>query len=414
MSMSEQVVQRLLLCKHLLGKFQSHPVARPDRFFVAEQIIVAHNAAELALSAISEDRGKSPSNDKSYLMDYFGALKQLHPESDVSGRDYFRQLNTVRNNIKHQGLLPDPTDWARVSEKVSNYIAEWCRCYLDVSWSDLDQSALLMSNEVRMECRAAIEQMERLNYKNSLEHVALALFRLFRSTPALRPLSIGGAGSDEALRLTGFGVHATEYLAFQSFLPTVEADPNGNPLISWEQDGNGHPGNWREQECQFCLNTFLDVATKVQHAAWVPWAVPLFLLYDYRVSSLADNVEVWRPIKEGELETYYPNPPQTKTVHILKKNESLTVSGVVLHSPVLMYGLGAEEPTGNVEFETLEFGPDSGSVFVKVGDVKITCIPRDTAFVKESYPELAEIDWDPKKPYVAKLVPLADEPPGEE
>jgi hypothetical protein len=50
---SEEVLFRLLLAKSLLDRTRAHPVAEPDSFFVAQQLLTAHDAAELVIAAIA-------------------------------------------------------------------------------------------------------------------------------------------------------------------------------------------------------------------------------------------------------------------------------------------------------------------------------------------------------------------------
>jgi len=61
----------------------------------------------------------------------------------------------------------------------------------------------------------------------------------------------------------------------------------------WNQDNYGHLGNWHEEAAQFCLNTALDIAVKLQTAAWIPGPVPFHALYVYKVEATKDDVQIW-------------------------------------------------------------------------------------------------------------------------
>ena len=56
MELRKEVVERLLLTKSLLAKMRFHSTAAPDSKFLASQIMTAHDAAELVLAAISDQR----------------------------------------------------------------------------------------------------------------------------------------------------------------------------------------------------------------------------------------------------------------------------------------------------------------------------------------------------------------------
>jgi hypothetical protein len=105
------VLERLLLSKSFLDRIRFQPVAVYDRHTLAANIVAAHDSSEFAVAAICDQLGCLPPKRPAYLMDYLGSLKSSqHPTKDVPARAYFRDLNDVRNLLKHpkhQGLYPD-------------------------------------------------------------------------------------------------------------------------------------------------------------------------------------------------------------------------------------------------------------------------------------------------------------------
>jgi hypothetical protein len=84
--------------------------------------------------------------------------KGFLPENGCSHRlpelEYFRNLNTTRVSLKHQGLFPDARQWARVGRSAFSYFNKWWRDYLDISLRELDESALLLNADLRPQrCR---------------------------------------------------------------------------------------------------------------------------------------------------------------------------------------------------------------------------------------------------------------------
>ena len=51
---SDEVIFRLLLAKSLLDRTRMLPVSDGDDFFVAQQVLTAHDAADLAIAAVTE------------------------------------------------------------------------------------------------------------------------------------------------------------------------------------------------------------------------------------------------------------------------------------------------------------------------------------------------------------------------
>lgn len=395
MALKKEVVERLLLAKSLLAKVRFSSTADPDSKFLASQILTAHDAAELALAAICDERGVLPSKDKHYLMDYFEPLRSLHPQKEVFAKDYFRQLNRVRINIKHDGIFPDPRQWARVGESTWSYVSKWCADYLGIPLQDLDEATLLSSHEAKELYYQAQTAISKEDYKGALELLAKALFTVFRENDALRGLKVGQAKPEDAIRLSGFGVHGNDFLALQEFLPECDESSDTQLVIKWRQKRFGHPGNWRRNSANFCANTFLDVALKIQNASWIPGAIEYGALYEQQVTALKDGVEIWTHKTDPDA-TLLQRMSGTKThrevVRTLTKGESLRARVTASKpSPTLIPSEASETPKTYVlswdEQEEFIFG------YVLAQEVKVTSVPRDSEAVRKYFPWLTETDW---------------------
>ena len=257
MDLKAEVLDRLLLSKFLLGKVGYQPVATNDRYTLAGNIITSHDAAELAIAAICDALACLPrkGGGNIYLMDYFDSFRDAR-HADIPGREYFRNLNTARNGLKHQGLFPDIKQWARVGETVFHRVAPWCQDYLDQSFTKLDESALIIDADVKRlynEARASAEQED---YKTALEKLSLALSKVFDDNEALRGFQAGDSNAEDAIRVLGFGIHGNDFLALQQFLPRVPRWGAHANIPQWKQSGFGHPGNWHAGSVQFCFRNF--------------------------------------------------------------------------------------------------------------------------------------------------------------
>jgi hypothetical protein len=166
MSLSQDVVDRLLVAKGLLAKIRFTPVAHPDRISLSQSILAAHDAAELASAAVARHLNCLPALQKTYLMDILSAIQKV-PGAVIAGRDYFSQLNSVRNSLKHQGIFPDPQQWYRVGERTYDYVSEWCQRNLGLSLDELDESALIANQEVKEFYAKAIEAFQRSSIKKA-------------------------------------------------------------------------------------------------------------------------------------------------------------------------------------------------------------------------------------------------------
>lgn len=405
MLLKPEVLDRLLLSKSFLERMRFQPAAVHDRHSLASNIISAHDAAELAIAAICDQLGCLPQKGNSYLMEYFAPLKEkLQLTGDVHAKEYFRNLNDTRNKLKHQGLYPDGRQWARVGELVFQHIGKWCWDFLTESFAELDESALISDPAVKSLYDDAQKRASQGDYKGCLERLAIALNNVFVDNSALRGFEAGKARPEDAICLSGFGVHGNDFLALQQFLPYVPT--SGSSLeLKWKQSEYGHAGNWNEANVEFCLRTFVDVAIKLQGAEWVPGPLRRDALYEQQIEAIEDNVEIWHfeskaPRGTG-LAAIFPAPPKQedlvkKVVVTLKRGDKIKaiVSLATKEPESGLYGALAGRQKDPELLEVIIVRVGFGTCLAS--QVKVTCVPRQDDVIKQYFPWLPEFEWEPE------------------
>lgn len=391
------------------GQCNFQPVAVHDRHTLAANIIAAHDAAELAIAAIADELGGTPANaGKTYLMDYFDPIEKISGVG-VHGREYLRQLNGVRSLLKHQGLYPDAKQWARVAESVYQHVTKWCLDYLKLPLAELDESVLLVDAGVKSLYDEAKECTAKRDYKAALERIAIALSVVFKNNAALRGLTAGQPSSDDAIRLSGFGVHANDFPALQQFLPHVDTYGRKAGVPKWKQSEFGHPGNWTDHTASFCLGTFVDVAIKIQGARWIPGAYSRVQLYDQQIEALKDDVEIWTEVRknaQGQIlsgfDAFLGGTTHRQVLRTLRRGETLrafvSVATESTGDSMKDALMGGGEKTGKT-LSVMTFSTDPkltlwGRVFAV--DVRVRCVPKDDDFIKEHFAWLPTIDCEPE------------------
>ncbi|MGD0020886.1 MAG: hypothetical protein ABSC54_01145 [Smithellaceae bacterium] len=383
--LNQNVIDRLLIAKDLLKEIRFTPIANPNRQTIARNILTSHDAAELAIAGIASHLGVTPKEKEQYLMKYFPEIAKKHNDEDVPGRSYISQLNDARVGIKHKGLFPDPKQWIRVGENTYKCISDWRKKYLSISFDDLDESDMLSDPKVKKYYDIAKEAFDRDDFKSVLKNLALALYLLFISNKALRSLIVGTPRAEDALKLSAFGVHANEFLVLQEFLPYISNF--GMEEVSWVQEKYGHPANWRKDAVEFCLNTFVSIALRIQDAEWIPGTIDFDLVYEHKITALVDDVEIVSEVSDGLF-------GQTKrnVVRSLKKGES--IRGKIDDKDNLVNKLMALK-SGQTYKHVYKFTNYTEEIFgeIEADKIHVTCVPKKDDWVHNYFPDLPELEY---------------------
>jgi len=274
-NLPENTLRRLLASKGLLRESNLILTPNSEPVEVAKAVLTAHDASELALAAIADYLGVMPVDKHVYLMQIASAVNSKDSARPLPGLDYLRSLNEARVSFKHRGNPPSSQVWHRVTEKVYDYIDQWCRMYLQRSFENVQLEQLLAREVVRGRFQSAKAKYGVEDYKGALEDLALEIVPT-TPYPILR-----GSRTEQAVNLLGYGVHAGDFLRLRQLLPAVElGDESGVLEVKWELRVTGHPGNWTKENVKFCLDSVLDIALKTQNAPWVPRPFRFREIYD--------------------------------------------------------------------------------------------------------------------------------------
>jgi hypothetical protein len=322
---TDKTVQGLLVSRQLLVGHGAQLTPQSDAVSVARAVLTSHDAADVALATIAVAVGAEV-RDKTFMTMYPEAVLKVRRDVNAfPGVKFLDSLNRVRNNFKHAGVLPNVQEWYRVVDNIGGWITEWCDVFLGVDFEGLDLSDLLVHDDVRALYGDAKRGHGDGDEQGALEAIGRALLIVLERVPRIVFPVVGTARTEDALLLTAFGVSASEYLTLHELLPTVHREIGGNATIKveWNTRGHGHPANWTPTNVRFCLETFLDVAIKLQHAAPLPYAVHFKWVYDDVISPRdAAPVELWQYEWEGKT-VLTATATRGRAVYVLQPGERL-------------------------------------------------------------------------------------------
>jgi len=388
------VLQRLLLGKNLLVGKSGQLTTNSTPVAVAQVILTAHDAAELILAAIAHQLQVQGLPEQAYLMNYAGEIRKHDEAKTFPGYEFFKQLNSVRKSFKHEGILPERTQWYNVIDKTWGWLNEVCQTYLDSNLDQLDLETLL-PDEIRKHFQDAKNLQGGEKFREALEKLGIALFILLKGIPGLYSPVFGKKNTNDALMLLAFGVRPSEFLSLQEFLPMIrENKENGELEAKWDERHTGHPGNWTERKIRFCLDVFLDVALKVQDAAWHPSPVEFEFIFDDVITAKADGVELWVNRNLGA-QPFLGQEVEKVVVKTFSKGESLRgriigddglANQLNLVSLFISSESGREQPK-TIYFHSAELSP-SAFVYFETDKFDVSKAPRESDFVRDYFPHL--------------------------
>ena len=132
MKLKEHVRGALLLSKELLtrSEFDGNP---GDEEGIAHDILIADDAAEMAMGAICSQLGSPEYPRRACISDYFAWLLRVgKPGAHIAGLEYFSELHKTRMELQRHCSVPELHKWRSTRETTLGFIARWCQDYLHV------------------------------------------------------------------------------------------------------------------------------------------------------------------------------------------------------------------------------------------------------------------------------------------
>jgi hypothetical protein len=395
MKLRKEVVNRLVLAKSILSSAVGSSSLQANSHLVARQLLNSHDAADLVFAAIADQKGKLVTKGKApSMMDCLAFLgEKAHPYNA-----YFKQLNDARNSVKHVGNLPNTHQWSGVAEDVLEKLSALCKSMLGKRLEDISELELVLNADVRAHLKAGDKFRRSGGYKEALEEIGKAVYVALREKPDLWDIELGKPKAEDALKLTGLGIPANDFLRLQGFLPQVSKFFSDPFIVLWEQSKFGHPGNWRDDVVDFCLEQSRVVALGVQTALNAPFAAEFSFLYGYRILAREDRVEVWEDLVDGHLDDAGNSRLFRAHKRYLNKGESIEVSAWT--HPFISDDIS---PAGDwikrVRVSTNPYSALVGNAaraeFVDLAQVCIVCVPKTRGMGMARFEDLQEIEWKP-------------------
>lgn len=268
----KEVFNRIIFAKKLYKDGELACNIGNDQMVFAKGLLLLHDATENVLGAIADHVG-AKLKDKTYILDYFSLIKQADKKyRTVPYMTSIKKLTTIRNNIKHQGILPDIKNNAHFPSTVYQLITDICQTYLGLDFSSISLKNLIINKKVLNYINKAEKEIEDGKIEESLISLAHAMYYIceFHSTfmlPSLIQKKIiytEPYGLDQTINLLQNRVDPYLYHRFKNLTPIIGKNTKTDELTYWWDKTFGHPVNWTERNAKFCLDFCIDTALKYQ------------------------------------------------------------------------------------------------------------------------------------------------------
>jgi hypothetical protein len=303
----------------------------------AKGLLLLHDATENALGAIADHLGAGLKGNK-YILDYFELIKK----ADTHKRTLpymipIRNLNTIRNNIKHQGILPDIKSNAHFPSTVYQLITDICQTYLCLDFDSVSLKNLIRDKGVVNFIKIAEKEIADGSIKESLISLAFAMYYICESS-TISELSVilfnkkdlqytEPYGSNQTINLLKNRVDPYLYHRFKNLTPLIGKNVKKDKLTYWWDKTYGHPANWTDRNAKFCLDFCIDTALKFQREKDEGYSIINYqFVFEDIIEPVGEEAVFWNQSKyppEITLPAIQKPLGPRKKVFVLKKGDSI-------------------------------------------------------------------------------------------
>ena len=333
----ERVFNRIIFAQKLYKDGELACNIGNDQMVFAKGLLLLHDATENALGAIADHLGAGLKGNK-YILDYFELIKK----ADTHKRTLpymipIRNLNTIRNNIKHQGILPDIKSNAHFPSTVYQLIADICQTYLGLDFDSVSLKNLIRDKKVLNFIKIAEKEIADGSIKESLISLAFAMYYICE-TSTISEMSVilfnekdlqytDPYGSNQTIKLLENRVDPYLYHRFKNLTPLIGKYVKEDKLTFWWDKTYGHPANWTERNAKFCLDFCIDTALKFQREKDEGYSIINYqFVFEDIIEPVGEEAVFWNQSKyppEITLPTIQKPLEPRKKVFILKKGETI-------------------------------------------------------------------------------------------
>lgn len=183
----KEVFNRIIFAKKLFKDGELSCNIENDQMIFAKGLLLLHDATDNALGAIADHIGVKLKGN-TYILKYFEIIKEADPQNrTLPYMTQIRNLTTIRNNIKHQGIFPDIKSNAHFPSTVYQLITDICQTYLKIDFNSISLINLLSAEILKKMMKQAEVSLKKKKYRECQINCRKTLYLVFEKKFDIRP-----------------------------------------------------------------------------------------------------------------------------------------------------------------------------------------------------------------------------------
>ncbi|MEK7451229.1 MAG: hypothetical protein AAB662_04810 [Patescibacteria group bacterium] len=285
---SEDILERLVFVKSLYNQAKGNLQAPYDIFQFSTGLILLHDAIDNLLGAIMTLKYIRHEGNKEIFL--LSAYDKIEKKFKLEGsKSDIVKLNTLRNNIKHQGIFPNIQTTLRLIPKWLDFIDLNISKYFKLKIQNISLIGSIKEEDIKQELYECEKLIDEGKFKETLYNVGLVFFRRYEShlidrARFIKAITQGKKIEEVAhekyvfpkkdlndlhLELLEIGMNPYVYHRFKNLVPEFGYESTENEKVIVKKSAYyWHPGNWTRENASFCLNWITDYIIKKRRSTY--------------------------------------------------------------------------------------------------------------------------------------------------
>lgn len=176
------IIFRLVLARTLFKTGLELCSTKIDIFNFSHGLIAFHDALDNFTGAIATHLNINLPQDSKFIATL--NLIQDHDRKTnssflLTSRNELVQLNTIRNNIKHQGIIPNISHSKTLIGPIVAFFQEYTTYYFNLEWEMISLADLIKKDDVKKDLKNIENLIDQKKYKEALNEMAIIKFKVF-------------------------------------------------------------------------------------------------------------------------------------------------------------------------------------------------------------------------------------------